>query len=270
MNATMANPQTVSVQGASVFVLEQGAGRPTLFLHGNPDSADMWMEVIAGLNGRYRSFAPDLPGYGRSAPRPDFKIALEDEAQWVDELINALAVAEPLNLVMHDFGAHFGLAWAIRHLDRVRRIVIFNTSFFSDYRWHPLARVLRTPLLGELGLAAFNEARYLQQLAQDAPDVPRAYVHRAMALYTPAAKAMTLRLYRGTNPRNFVGWEDELPALTARVPTLVMWGDQDPYAPRAWAERFGAREVQHFAENSHWVPLEAPQVVARRLSEFLS
>lgn len=261
------NGRMLNVQGASVYLMEHGTGMPTLCLHGNPDSADMWNDVVTRLP-QYRSLAPDLPGYGRSASVPHFDTSLDHSARWVEELVNAAGIREPLNLVMHDFGGHFGLAWAIRHPDRVRRMAIFNTSFFSDYEWHPLAKILRTPVLGELGLWRFNEAQYVRQLQKDAPRVPRAYIHRAMQLYTAPARKMTLRLYRGGDSSKFIGWEDELCGLTARVPTVVLWGDRDPYAPVQWAERFGAEMVYHFPENSHWLPVEAPEEVAQKLGQF--
>src|SRR5262245_41420659 len=132
-----------TVQNAAVYLIEQGAGTPTLFLHGNPDSAELWKDVIAVMSQHYHCLAPDLPGYGRSAPLPNFKVTLENEARWAADLVDVLAIHEPLNLVVHDFGAHFGLAWAIRQPARVRRIAILNTNFFSNYRWHPLARLLR-------------------------------------------------------------------------------------------------------------------------------
>jgi pimeloyl-ACP methyl ester carboxylesterase len=131
----------ITVQNTSVYLIDQGAGTPTLFLHGNPDSAELWSDVIALMSNEYRCLAPDLPGYGRSALLPDFKVSLENEARWVADLVDALAINEPLNLVVHDFGGHFGLAWAIRQPERVRRIAIMNTNFFSDYRWHRLARI---------------------------------------------------------------------------------------------------------------------------------
>ena len=53
------------------------------------------------------------------------------------------------------------------------------------------------------------------------------------------------------------------------MPTLVAWGDQDPYVPASWAERFGAQEVHHFAQYSHWLPLEAPDELSERLIAFL-
>lgn len=264
------NTKSLDVQNVAVNCVNEGSGAPTLFLHGNPDSSEMWDAVIAPMKSRYRCLAPDLPGYGCSAFIANFDTSLENMARWVEELVTNLGVTAPLNLVMHDFGAHFGLAWAIRHPDRVRRIAISNTSFFSDYKWHPLAQILRTPIIGELGLAMFNEAQYKKQLQRDAPRVPAEYIHRAMELYTSNARKMTLRLYRGSDSKKFVGWEDDLCGLTKRVPTIVLWGDRDPYAPVQWAERFGAQKVYHLPENSHWLPLEAPDVVAQRLDEFFA
>lgn len=264
------NQQSVSVQNVAVNLIDTGAGMPTLFLHGNPDSSEMWSDVILRMQPRYRFLAPDLPGYGRSAFIPNFDTSLENMARWVDELVTNAGIRERLNLVAHDFGAQFGLAWAIRHSDRVRRIVIFNTNFFSDYKWHPLAQIVRTPILGELGLAMFSEAQYTRQLRNDAPLVPAAYIPRVVERYTPSARKMALRLYRGTDSQKFLGWEDELREMTKRIPTLVVWGDRDPYAPASWADRFGAQQVVHLPENSHWPMLEAPQVVAQRLDEFLA
>ena len=263
------NNRSVVVQNAAVNFIDAGAGTPLMLLHGNPDSSEMWGDMTSRMKPRYRFLAPDLPGYGRSEFIVNFDTSLENMARWVEELIANIGIREPINLVVHDFGAHFGLAWAIRHSDRVLQIAIFNTSFFSNYKWHPLAQIVRTPILGELGLAMFSEAQYKRQLQRDAPLVPAAYIHRAVELYRPSARKMTLRLYRGSDAKKFLGWEDELRQMTARVPTLVVWGDRDPYAPVGWAERFGAQQVLHFPDNSHWPMLEAPQVVAQRLDEFL-
>ena len=82
-------------------------------------------------------------------------------------------------------------------------------------------------------------------------------------------KQMVLRLYRATDPEVFVGWEDALLQLTARVPTLVLWGDHDPYIPKHFAERFGAQMVEHFPDCGHWLPKEASHEVSERLSTFL-
>ncbi len=258
----------VDVQGVSVYVKDQGTGPPTLFLHGNPDSSDLWDGLIELLSPNYRCIAPDLPGFGRSAAPRDFDCSLDNMAHFVNGLVEALQIAEPLNLVVHDFGGPYGLAWAIRSHWKVRRLAAINTLFFSDYRWHRWARVWRTPILGEISMALMNRRLFTRALRRASPRLPKEGIRHAYAWLKPPMKRMVLRLYRATDPENFVRWEDHLRALTARVPALVLWGDQDPYIPKRYAECFGARKVVHFPAHGHWLPAEAPAQVAEQLHSF--
>jgi pimeloyl-ACP methyl ester carboxylesterase len=260
----------VTVEGASIYVVDEGQGQPVLFLHGNPDSADMWSEVISKLKGKYRCMAIDLPGFGRSEAPAEFDATLESEARFVDDLVAALGITEPLNIVGHDFGGHFALAWAIRHPEKVRRVVVSNTSFFSDYKWHWAARLWRTPVLGEMAMAATSEGALARTLKGAAPKLSDDQLKSTAHLYTPAAKKMALRLYRAADPAGFKAWESGLRSLTSNVPTMVLWGDKDPFVDPSYAERFGARVVHHYPENSHWVPAEAPEQTAQYLDEFFS
>jgi haloalkane dehalogenase len=60
-----------TVRGVEVHLRDEGVGTPTLFLHGNPDSADLWDGVITRLRPHHHCLAPDLPAFGRSiAPTP--------------------------------------------------------------------------------------------------------------------------------------------------------------------------------------------------------
>ena len=83
-------------------------------------------------------------------------------------------------------------------------------------------------------------------------------------------KQTILRLYRATDPRVFVSSEDALLKLTASVPTLVLWGDHDPYIAKHFAERFGSQTIQHFPDCGHWLPIEAADEVSKRLEEFFT
>lgn len=260
----------IPVADVQVYLHDQGHGPLTLFLHGNPDSADMWQSVITDLAPHYRCLAIDLPGFGRSSAPVTFDLSLNSHARFVDDLLTAVGVDAPINLVVHDFGAHYGLAWATTHPEKVRQIAVFNTNFFSDYRWHSWARVFRTPILGEVAMALTTERMLTQSLRQVAPKLAVEQIQQTYRLYTPAAKRMALRLYRARNPADFHGWEDNLLQLAARVPVYVLWGDQDPYIAPHYAERFGAQQVDHFAAYSHWLPIEAPHDVATRLHAFFS
>ena len=98
------------IQNVNVYLVDEGSGPPILFLHGVPDTAELWSAVIADLSANHRCLAPDLPGFGRSIAPPDFDCSLENRANFIDELVEAIGITAPLNLVVHDHGGPYARA----------------------------------------------------------------------------------------------------------------------------------------------------------------
>lgn len=262
---------SLTVQGVDVYLTNCGAGSPILFLHGAPDSAEMWDGVIEHTKDRYQCYALDLPGFGRSHAPADFTCSLENMAAFLDELIEKAAIPTPLNLVAGDFGATYGLSWAVSYPHKIKRLAIVGGSNFSSrYRWHGMARLLRTPLLGDVAMAAVTLPAQERMMRRNAPLLSSEYVRKsyALSLAKPETRRMMLKLYRGINSQDFAGWEDRLHALTEHLPTLVLWGDKDPFITPEYAEQFGSAHVEHFPQNGHWLAIESPEIVAQRLSTF--
>ncbi len=118
--------KTVDVLGSKMAYHERGQGAPVLLLHGNPTSSYLWRDVLPELEGRGRLIAPDLIGMGDSAklpnPGPDtyrFVTHRKYLAAFIDAVIGP---AEPITLVVHDWGSALGFDWANHHRDRVRGI----------------------------------------------------------------------------------------------------------------------------------------------------
>jgi pimeloyl-ACP methyl ester carboxylesterase len=229
---------------ADIFVKDQGAGMPVLFLHGNPDSADLWDAVVGQMQHAHRCIAPELPGLGRSAAPPGFNCSFESLGQFIDELVETLHLPLPLNLITHDFGGAYGIAWAAQHEEKVRRIIVINHPFFvADYRWHPWARLYRTPVVGEFTLLALNWPAFYRVVRYGSRLLTREAIRKAYAFITPHWKHMILGLYRAASPAAFREWGPRMLQLTSRVPTLVLWGIYDPWVPLWVAHRFGAERV---------------------------
>ena len=107
--------------GISTRVLEAGTAPVVLMVHGNPDNADEWTLLMARLARRYRCIAPDFPGYGKSPEPPaSFSYGLADQMRFVDAMLRAMRVVEPVILVVHDTGGMVGTAWTAANLERVR------------------------------------------------------------------------------------------------------------------------------------------------------
>src|SRR5262249_6795201 len=187
----------VRVGAANINMTEWGHGPTALLLHGNPDSGVMWEGLAKRLASRLRCIAPDLPGFGHSEVPTDYEPSLEGMAHFIEQLLRAADVKPPVDLIAHDFGGRFAFAWAIKHPSCVRRIVATNTAFFSDYHWHFWARMWRTPVLGELSMAAMNRPMLARELRRGgAGPMPQEHIDRTWAMITPRMKREVLRLYR--------------------------------------------------------------------------
>src|SRR5688572_10388273 len=139
----------LKVSGADIFVYERGAGAPVLFLHGAPDTHEVWLPLIDALPQTMRYIVPDLPGFGASTLPDNFALTLDHEADFIRDLLDALEITDPVTLVMHDFGGHYGMAFASKYPERTRALAVSNTNFFHDYQWHSFAKLYRIPILGE-------------------------------------------------------------------------------------------------------------------------
>ncbi len=103
---------------------------------------------------------------------------------------------------------------------------------------------------------------------QGPPKLTSEQIRTDYSFKSPMMKQMILRLYRATDPKVFALWENALLKLTVSIPTLVLWGDHDPYIAKHFAERFGSKTVQHFPDYGHWLPNEAADEISKCLEEF--
>ncbi len=264
--------QIVKIQGVEVFVKDVGQGVPMIMLHGSPDTHAMWEPLIERLKDKVRCIAIDLPGFGRSTLPDGFILSLDNYADLMNELLNQLGVQEPVYLLSADFGTHYAQAFLVKYPQRVRGVVVSNSAFHRDYHWHGFAKLYRIPILGEFMIAT-PKAMLKQTFKQVAPALPASYVDESYPLGFGSGKVRKaiLRMYRERNPeKDFVGWDEKSMALMQQKPSMVLWGDKDPFADSSFAEKFGAKQIYHFKDYSHWLPLEAPDAYAEKISAWLA
>ena len=104
---------------------EQGAGEAVLFLHGLGGSRASWEPQLEGLSDAFRCIAWDMPGYGASVPVAPLTFATIADS--VARLLDRARV-DRAHLVGESFGGMHALHAALRHPQRVARLVLANTS----------------------------------------------------------------------------------------------------------------------------------------------
>lgn len=143
----------IEVQGARMHYLDEGQGRPVLFLHGNPTWSYLWRNVIPRVSGAARCLAPDLIGMGRS-DKPDLEYTFFDHYRFVEGFIRALDLRD-LVLVIHDWGSALGFHFASQNEDRIAGLAFMEAIVAPVPSWddfHPdfqaMFKDFRTPPKG--------------------------------------------------------------------------------------------------------------------------
>jgi haloalkane dehalogenase len=152
----------VEVLGKSMAYQETGAGKPVVFLHGNPTSAYLWRNVMPQIAGQARCIAPDLIGMGDSDklddPDPD-RYRYSVHREFLDAMLDTLLAGEKVTLVVHDWGSALGFDWAARHPERVAGIAymeaIVQPMAWDD--WPEPSRPLFEALRSDAGEALILE-----------------------------------------------------------------------------------------------------------------
>jgi haloalkane dehalogenase len=241
-----------------------------LLVHGYPESSYMWRDVLPAVTAAgFRAVAPDLAGLGDSPPdRPG---TWERHVAALQRFV-AEQELERVTVVVHDWGGMIGLAWACEHPDAVAGLVISNTGFFPDGKWHGFAKGMRTEGQGEELVAAFTREGLEGMLRSLSPGIADSAIDEYWKGFDgDDRRAMQLEFYRSMDFEKLAPYEGRLAALG--VPTLLLWGADDPFAPVAGAHRF-KREIPHadlrvVDDAGHFVYEDAPEEAAGAIREFL-
>lgn len=266
----------------STRVFRSGHGAPVLLLHGSPDSAGEWLSTMEAIGTGCACIAPDLPGLGECDEPPavfDYSQASTDV--FVDELLDAIGVQEPVVLVVHDVGGAIGIPWAARRPERIRALVVTNTVVFEEFPWFTLAKIwARTDLIGRLAASAvmwqigwLGGRIFRKGFARLSPELSQRDLDRITHEFAvrPRAKRSTLRLFRRmVAPTYFRGVGALVRDLIARVPVRVVWGRGDPYIPPRYADAFPGADTEIVPDGGHWIPISAPGRVAAAVRAALA
>jgi len=280
-------PHYADVNGLRMHYVDEGHGEPVVMLHGNPTWSFYYRELIRGLASGHRCIAPDHIGCGLS-DRPteaQYGFRLHDRVEDLEALLAGLEPDRPLTLVVHDWGGMIGAAWAVRHPERVARLVVLNTAAFLKPHWKPLPRTLRfvraVPLLSTPAVLRLNlfarGAAWTGSTRGLSPAVRRGL----LAPYrSPAARLATLKFVQDI-PLSPADPSYALAALVdqglgrlASKPMLVCWGERDFVFDRdylaEWQRRFPKAEIRPFPRAGHYVLEDEPGPIVGHIRDFLS
>lgn len=288
--------QYTDINGIRLHYVSCGQGKPIVFLHGFPEFWAAWENQLAEFGRDHQAVAPDLRGFNLSSRPADpgqyhIKVLVEDIRGLLDHLGHDRMV-----LVAHDWGG--GVAWAFAHRypERLDRLVIINSphpgvfarellnnprqqaasEYMNLFRRHDAEQVLSennyaylVDALSRWGtrwqLADEQRQRYIEAWSQPGALAGGLNYYRISPLHPATSDAEKAVLKQVADaPRE---------VFSVSVPTLVIWGEQDEALLTGNLEGLATYvddlTVHRIPEASHWVVHEYPDLVNRRIRDFI-
>ncbi len=250
--------------GLRLHYAERGdrGGEAIIFLHGYSDSWFSFSRVLPLLSPEYHAFALTERGHGDS-DKPECCYTLDDFAADVDAFMDAVGVEEA-TLVGSSGGGFMAQQVAVSYPHRVSRLVLMGTAaegsaFRGASELGEAVRTLEDPVPPEF-------VREFQQSTIIEP-VPEEFFETVISESLKLPARVWRDYFEG------VVHADAIPLREIEAPTLILWGEHDPYPPREEQERL-AREIPDatlkiYPESSHAMHWERPEEVVRDLKTFI-
>jgi proline iminopeptidase len=271
-------PSPTAEKSMPLNVLIRGHGFPILCLHGHPGSARSMSVFTEPLSQRFKTYAPDLRGYGDSRTSQPF--------QMVDHLLDLEALLD-----CHQLGRCLVLGWslggilamelALRHPDRISGLILIATAAYPCGN-HPPITWQDNALTGIAALVNLavpgwepniewvgkrSLFRYLIQ--QHTQGAYRYLANEAVYAYLKTSQPATAALNRALRQR----YNRLAEIQTITCPCLVLAGEGDRHITAAsskeTAQNLPNSELQVYPNTAHLFPWEIPQQVQSDILKWL-
>ena len=280
MPAVESERRTTTIHGHEVTYRMGGEGPVVLLIHGMAGSSSTWVPALEHLAPHVTYIAPDLPGHGRSAkPRSDYSLGAH--ASFLRDLLVTLG-HERATIVGQSLGGGVAMQFAYQFPQRVERLALVGAGGLGE-EVNPVLRLLALPGVDLLLPFVFQPwIRELSRLAGEwtkyigmEPTTATTEMWRAYASLTDpetrSAFVHTLKAvidHRGQR----VSAHDKL-YLAQDLPTLIVWGSDDPIIPvshaQAALESLPGSRVEILEGLGHFPHSEDPYRFSKLLVDFV-
>jgi len=276
----------IKINGVNYQFIEQGTGDPVIMLHGNPTWSFYFRELIKGLSSECRTIAPDHIGCGLS-DKPDinqYDYRLKSRVDDLEYLLDDLEINQKITLVLHDWGGMIGMAYALRHPERIRRLVIMNTAAFLlpegkalPVRLRLIRNIKPFAVLAVLGFNIFaGGALFMASYKGLEKDVKSGLIapYNSWNNRIATLKFVQDIPVKEKDPSYSMAKnvDDNLHRLN-HIPMLILWGEHDFVFDRdyllEWQRRFPDAKVETFKDAGHYVLEDAPDRIIPMVRNFL-
>lgn len=263
--------QSIQAAGIATNYHDQGRGEPVLLIHGSGPGVSAWANwrlSLPVLSQNFRVIAPDMAGFGFSERPANYQYSMENWVTQAVGLLDALNITKA-SVVGNSFGGALALALAIRHPERVNKLVLmgsvgvpFKITEGLDRVWgyQPSLEAMKSLL----DIFAYNRALVTDELAE----------LRYQASIRPGFQESFAAMFPAPRQR----WVDAMASALAAIRalshhTLIIHGRDDQVVPLQNAyqllDLIEQAELHVFGQCGHWTQIEHATAFNRLVGDFL-
>ena len=276
----------ITVNGYNYHYVDEGSGNPVVMVHGNPTWSYFYRNLIAALAPGRWCIAPDHIGMGRSDKPQHARYTLANHIAALEMLLES-RLPEPdapggrIDLVVHDWGGPIGFGYAVLHPERIRRIVVLNTSVFTAGDMPLCIKLCRIPWLGTLLMRGLNMFAGQAVRHCTVRPLPTEVRQGFLEPYGSWADRVGIDAFVKDIPLARTGdtfsllekLDDSVGQLFGATPMLIQWGMRDwcftPFFLNIWRQRFPNAQVDEYADAGHYLLEDAGDRIIPRIVDFL-
>jgi pimeloyl-ACP methyl ester carboxylesterase len=268
--------QFLTLSGMQVHYRDEGPKDdplPIILVHGTSASLHTWNGWTEVLSDHHRVIRFDMPGFGLTGPHPQAKYRIEDYAETLVKLMDAMNIDTAI-VAGNSLGGYVAWSTAVLYPERVAKLILVDSSGYPfKSQSIPIGfRISQSPilkyLLGNIMPRTVVKSS-LENVYGNPEGITKDLVDRYFDLnIREGNRAALVKRFRETKAGQLA---DRVGELTQ--PTLIMWGEQDNLIPISVGQRFH-QEITNsqfisFSELGHVPHEENPQVTVAAVEQFL-
>jgi pimeloyl-ACP methyl ester carboxylesterase len=276
-----ASQHMVEANGLRFRTLVDGppGGDMAILLHGFPEGAESWSKQVEMLaHAGVLAVAPDMRGYGMTDAPPRVEdYAIDALVEDVASLIQAFG-RDQAHVAGHDWGALVAWSFAADRPKMTKTLTALSVGHpaaaleaaTADDEQRKASEYIRLFVMQGKAEAVLSEDDFRRLRAMFADSLPRAAAETFIrSVQRPGRLTAALNYYRA----NFLppaAWAARAADMKIVTPTMLLWGDQDPFLRRLQAEKTaehvqGDYRLEVLEGAGHWLQFERPDEVGRSL-----
>ncbi|EIJ65899.1 hydrolase, alpha/beta domain protein [Candidatus Nitrosopumilus salaria BD31] len=256
----------IQIDGNKIRYLESGNSKKTLVLiHGLGASAERWSQVIPIFAEQFRVVVPDLIGFGYS-DKPLVDYTPEFFLDFLEKFFVESKIDCP-NIIGSSLGGQLSAEYASSHSQNIEKLVLVSPAGAMKQSTPALDAYIMAALYPN-DQSAKNAFEMMEASGEDIEDeIVSGFVER---MRLPNAKLAFMSTVLGLKNSELI--TSKLPSIS--VPTLIIWGANDPVIPINYADDFvsSIQDCRFFRMDGcgHTPYVQDPNVFASKVLEFLN